>query len=327
MPLFAVAIDTGPPPPPPPLAQVLVSACTEALAEGSCVLAGKVGEGQAVPAQAVVVWDDPDRQNVRIWVAFRRETSVDRVERTMRFGAADDPAERWRTVGLMIGTLVGRTVGPGAPGAAPAPTPEPGAPARPGRRPPEGRAPRGSRSAGGQARPAGRHHRPVWASAGALTGPGFDSGMWRWGGWLRGGYAFESVPLMFCGAVSYALRPEDEQGLAAHWVSVGGGGGVHASVPSVRLGLDARLEVVADRFGVSAADKATGAEESGSHWRPAARLGLDAWWPDGEIAAATLGTEGWASSGTTSVELRGVPVAQAIPLGFALLAGIRIALP
>ena len=92
-----VAVEIAPPNAAAPLKQSLLDACSRA-AEERCV----EPEGEQEPnVVAIVSWTDP--LHARLEVALRREQRW--VVRTMGFAAQDAPAERWRAVGLVIGTL------------------------------------------------------------------------------------------------------------------------------------------------------------------------------------------------------------------------------
>ena len=119
-----------------PTASAVAEAVDEALAEPGAVRVhgvaylppdeGAIAQARAEGARGIaeVDWTDERRQQVHVRVHL--ETSPDWLDRRVEFSARDAPAERARTVGFTIASMVPR----GAPVATPAPAPAP-APAPP----------------------------------------------------------------------------------------------------------------------------------------------------------------------------------------------------
>jgi hypothetical protein len=346
IPVPVVIVDMGPLPAG-ELPAALIEACSEAVPHGSCVLGEPAPAPEAVYAVARVVWEEPNERLARVWVGVHGEQGPRSATQTVGFEPADQPAERWRAVGFAIGTLIGSeeqaarvqaraasassaAPGPALDGTAALPSPSGSSPP-----PSAGRRNAGARRGSpsrtqGAATPTAPEpplHHPLALSAGALGGPGLDSGMWRFGGLLRADWCFAELPLLVTIAGSYAVRPEDDNGLRASWVTLGAGAGACARVDAIRLGLDARAELVAERFAPAATDAATGAEDSGSRWAPGFRAALDLSWPSNSLVAAVLGADAWALSGSTTVRLAGVEAGAARGLSFALHAGVKVVLP
>ncbi|MBL9022174.1 MAG: hypothetical protein JNL21_08220 [Myxococcales bacterium] len=80
----------------------LVAACSVILAEGDCVVGA--GERRAI---AVVSWADDRHLRATIEVRLRhRDGTFAQSETNAAFGERDPAAERWRAMGLLIGTAV-----------------------------------------------------------------------------------------------------------------------------------------------------------------------------------------------------------------------------
>lgn len=310
MPLPAVVVDIGPPPAPPELATTLVTACSHAVADGNCRLAGARGSPPETRAAVRVVWQQPDELRADLYLTLRGPPAR-RLARTLTFRVADAPVERWRAAGFAIGALVGEAQARPAPSALP---------------------PEGSPVAPAEARDQAPsepeyRRRPIWIGLGALTGPGLSDSTWRFGGWVRGDYTFETLPLLVTLAASYAASPEDERGLGADWLALGVGTGVHFTASAARLEFRMRAELLAERLEVAATDEVSELEDSGSRWAVGPRLGAQLTWPYDSVVAAVAGVSGWTLSDETTIELRGAEVAAAPWAGVALGLGVRVGLP
>jgi hypothetical protein len=100
----AVVIDLGSQVAPNEAAWVL-EACNAAIVSGTCELDTSASEpGRAL---AIVRWESEGRRSVRIEVGLRAEERADWSVREMEFSARDPARERWRSVGLVLATLVG----------------------------------------------------------------------------------------------------------------------------------------------------------------------------------------------------------------------------
>jgi hypothetical protein len=99
----AVVVDLGSQVPATEAAWVL-AACNAAIANGTCELEAPA----ATPARAVAIVRLQGRgQRVRIEVGLRESERAAWSVREIEFATADPARERWRTVGLVLATLVG----------------------------------------------------------------------------------------------------------------------------------------------------------------------------------------------------------------------------
>ena len=89
-----------------PYAQVLVSACSSSVHDrGPCALGDVTGESARVVV--IVSWEGTGHFAAKIEVGVRQGTRADWRTRRVSFDATDQEIERWRSVGLIIATLVG----------------------------------------------------------------------------------------------------------------------------------------------------------------------------------------------------------------------------
>jgi hypothetical protein len=116
-----------------PNARILVNACTEGLREmGPCSLEDSTSS--AARAVVIVSWEGQGHTAAKIEVGVRRGArGADWVARYVTFNATDVETERWRSVGLIIATLVEQAgnekkAEPTGPPAAQTPTKPPPAP-------------------------------------------------------------------------------------------------------------------------------------------------------------------------------------------------------
>jgi len=229
-----VAVEIAPPDAPREHVTALLSACSRALADSACVLSSDAPEDRS-RAVAIVTWQGEGR--VQIEVGLRRQGNPEWRSRTLDFDPKDEPAERWRTVGFVVGTLSRPELPPEDSGAtssdAPAspqeplllPAPEPEQKPAP---PPPSRAAR---------RDAAR----AVLDVGAVTGPALDS--MRSGAVLRSRWRIAESLRAVVG-VNYLALPAGERGLSAGWLTALAG--VSALLgdqrAEVSFGLDARAE-------------------------------------------------------------------------------------
>src|SRR5580704_8130880 len=96
-----------------PIVGAMVDACSRGVA-GRCVLSGEPLDTEPT-ALAVVTWSDEEKRVVRVEVGLRREARAEWRVQAVTFRAEDAPAERWRSVGLVIATLVDESVQAAAP--------------------------------------------------------------------------------------------------------------------------------------------------------------------------------------------------------------------
>jgi hypothetical protein len=301
------------------LEPTMVEACTNAIAEGRCALASQTSDADQAEARAVAIvsWADGEQRTARIEVGLRRADRGQWLARTIEFRPQDAQPERWRAVGLVIATLVGDAIhAEAAPVPPPAPAPSPAPPPPP---PPPIRA-----------APEPVTHDRAWVDAGALIGPGLDTGAPRFGAGIRAAWAPLRPPLFVTVAAAYAGSARaSTTGVGASWTTLAAGVGPVVSAAGNALRFDARFEAVAERFDASVVAPDTGATDDGSLWRGGARVGLEGAWMPGRLVGVVAGAEGSLLDRSTTVRLHGVPVGQAAPHGleFAGFLSVRAVLP
>lgn len=289
----------------------MVDACSRALPEGRCVLANNDAPAPAT-ATAIVTWDGERHERARIEVgAAGRDRDAWQI-REVVFLPQDSDVERWRTVGLVIGTLAGRMREEGEPPAAPA-APKPVAVplARPG--PP--------RAPGAPASAASRDSL-AWLDAAGVFAPALDDGTWRVGAQLRGALSLRVVPLFGFVSFRYAVRPEDALGLGVQWTTIGAGAGLHVEA-GAQLAIQPHAELLAELVAASVHD-APAAEDAGSRWVGGARFGLDVAWTIRPLLSVFVGADATVLQSDTVIAVRGTPVARAEGFGFSPVLGARL---
>lgn len=246
MPVPVVVVDVSPPDAGHETTAALVEACSAAFARGRCEL----GSGLLGSRRALVRWSEDGAS-----AAIEVETSGSSPERReLNFTATDASIERWRAVGLVIGTLARDSEDPASPvehTAEPKPTPK--------RRVPD-------------AKPLSTERVPpsTWLTLAFATGPLGDT--LAYGASLRAahvvmGPAFASVSLR------YLTRPEDAHGVTLDLFAPSLGGGVRYSLGSgFELGgrVDATVELARARA------RSGGRSESASRVAVGGRVGCDA---------------------------------------------------
>lgn len=353
MPLPPIAVEIAPSDSSPELRQVLLDACTRAVQETTCVESN--AQSSATPVVvAIVSWRDAN--NVRLEVALRLERRW--IVRDVTFGANDDPAERWRAAGLVIGTLasvvanggptaveseaqpapevgseqgVDSTAPPAETSPPPAtttpPPPPPPAAARPTTPSPAKTVAAQStthiRDTGERRKIAAEPLPPGWMELAGIFGSALDSGPWRAGGELAARAIIPTLPLFGSIGISVSTTLGRVTGVSALWTEMVAGLGYRYELDGPFC-LQGRLEGIAQRFSVSIADGEQ-APTSGDRWIVGARAGADvAWWTWKNVGFVLGGTASW-NSGTTEVRLGGERVASSTPLSYAVRAGVAYA--
>lgn len=244
-----VSLDVLPADVPAEYAPAMVTACSDALAEGRCAIAQTLPESTQPEAVALVLWQGDAFLQVTVRVG---RGGGQWVARALSFSERDSISERWTTVGLTVATLVGETraldvrsratdpdetpaqpaVAPPAPATSKPKTASPLAPAAQPKEPPPQR----------------------WAGrVGVVTGPAWDAGGWRTGGWLSLGFRIPRTPVVLHSLGSYALSSGPSvQGseLSTRWATLGLGAGVTGSWATLNVAGTAALEVAYRRIDV-----------------------------------------------------------------------------
>jgi hypothetical protein len=100
VPFPPVVVDISPPESPAELRQSLLESCGRAVKSAGCVERGAPGAADAT-ISATVSWSGGSHVRLEVVLVLSNQ----KVEREIDFGPHDAPAERWRTTGLVVGTL------------------------------------------------------------------------------------------------------------------------------------------------------------------------------------------------------------------------------
>jgi len=250
-------------------APAMVTACTEALAEGVCALASATPESTQPDAVALVLWQDDRFLEVTVRVGRHGSQWV---ARRLSFAETDPLTDRFTTVGLTVGTLVGERQ-PSTPTAT-APALEPTVPAP--------TPPRASKTPA--ATDAVARGFELTADLAGLAGTAWQGGDWKKGVWGAARLKLGRSPLLVQVAGSYALSNGPEltgvDSLQSHWLSVGAGFGAQTTLPFVQLRGSALLELLFRQV-TATSHGARGSDNE----LPVRVLVLGAWPARGPIAA------------------------------------------
>src|SRR5262245_39322618 len=99
MPLPPVVIELAPQDANSPYAAALVTACSDTVTDGDCV----IGQRSSEPSRAVVIvtWDSNHRR-AHAEIGVRRNNADQWSSRDLDFQTGDPESERWRSMGLVI---------------------------------------------------------------------------------------------------------------------------------------------------------------------------------------------------------------------------------
>jgi hypothetical protein len=324
-----VAIEIAPPDAAPPLKQSLLDACGRS-AEAPCVEAQ--GEQAEPSIVAIVSWQDP--LHVRLEVALRHEQRW--VVRAMAFAEQDAPEERWRAVGLVIGTLgtliaqnkeppgteASHAVAP--PGAAEGPGPvEPALPPlrsepAPAVPPVEGTPDHVAPGESGTAPAGNEKHRDGWVGAALVVGSALDHGSPRMGAELDGQVHLGSSVYALVG-FSYSAALARVDGVQTTFAEAFAGL-LYAREVSKNYNAAFHVEALAERFSPSITSGDGGPTE-GERWLGGARAGADVFYWGLEPIGFFLGAAAKWTAGATDVRRSGQYVGSAPTLGYVVRAG------
>lgn len=291
-------------------APTLVEACTEAVTEGRCELGPESGTTRAV---VIVSWD-PGRRRAHLQIGTVRGGKDQWTSRDLSFRESDPERERWKAVGLVIGTLVGQAEREQAA--------EEEAKAKQDRPPTTAVAPKeppkAERLAPSQPVPARTASRPdrIWMGVELVAGPALDEGSWRFGPGLVAAYEAPDLSLIGMAGVRYLQRPKDDRGVSMRWLELSLGPGVFFE-PSPGFRLEGTTEALAQRVNASVE------ADAGGNWIFGMRVGLGAGLELGHWGALILGGHALGLSRGTVVSVDGEAVGRAPPLTFGASAGLR----
>lgn len=305
MPLPPVVIELSAVETASPNASVLIAACSAAVTDGECKLGPESGETRAV---VIVSWDAA-HSRAHIEIGVPQDGRNRWTNRDLDFIASDPEPERWKSVGLVIGTLVGQAererTEPKT--TAPAPTPPPVTP-------PPAPAPKTDEPPP-QTPPPNR----LWLGAELVVGPALDDGSWRFGPGVVGVYDVAPDRVFALTTLRYMVRPADSQDVDARWIGVSLGVGLHHE-PARGWRIEGRAETLLERMDATLSSVE---RDSDGRWLPGMRIAIggarlfDRW------GALTLGLEATGVSKGTLVTLRGERIGRAPPLTWGASAGFR----
>jgi hypothetical protein len=305
MPLPLLAIDLAPAEVATPGDRAaLVEACSEAFAAGDCVIGeSEAGDGR-VDWIARVRRNDADREFfIEVGTLRGIEPAIGR---SLGFRADDPPIERWRTVGLVIGTLANEAVRrTTAPDSEPSSSPRVLQPARTTIVPAV--TPSTSPS--------------IWLDVTALVAPA-TPGHWRVGAGLRAGYMLRA-PLFVSIGARYAERNDAERDLTLRWLTPSLGLGVRPWGFTPELMLEIRVEALAELVRATAEDSGSGRSDSASRWAPGARTGVDLSWMPASWLGVVVGGDLSYTGRPVELEVRNENVGTVSAWSFSMLAGVR----
>jgi hypothetical protein len=235
----------------------LIEGCTATSGGRTC----SANPSDNAPSQMVVTFafDDSEQRVARLRLRFgKRDAPVWRTE-WLEFRSTDDRTERWRALGLLIGTLAA------------------GYPERPQEIAPSAVPPaeQVSPSAPIALPSAGKVRQSRWhlsLDAGVVASPGIDASSPGAGLFARASFAPWSLPI----GATVAYRQERQWPASDFQLDLGSASlGGFARVELGRAALEGRAEVVRQFVILSADDAASGTSETHYRWQTGFRAGLD----------------------------------------------------
>jgi hypothetical protein len=321
-----VAVEIAPPDAGASLKQSLLDACSRA-AEVRCT--EPQGEQADPNIVAIVSWRDP--QHARLEVALRREQRW--VVRTMAFAEQDAPEERWRAVGLVIGTLaslIARNVEPPPDDGNTRPLP----PASATGGPPPVSAPPAEHSDSDEPPASEPDHveaasivetptneptpRPAWLGISVVVGSALDRGAPRLGAELDGQLRLAGSLYGLAG-IAYSASVARVDGVQTSFAEAFAGL-LYAHDLGHAFAAAVHAEGVLERFSPSI-DSSSGGATEGERWLGGARLGADVFYWGLEPVGFFLGGAAKWTAGQTDVQASGKYVGSTPTLGYVFRAG------
>ena len=237
----------------------MLQACDEAFLRGGCALADASAVTPPPQRSIRIAWSDSEQLAVHLELTIPGQIKPERV-RDLSFLPGDNIIERWRSVGLVAGTLADESLlfeSHSNPPQPPIPPPiHPLSPSLPGTPRPHPPRPR----------------QATWLDGAFTTGPVLSR--WQLGGALRGGHALGGALFTLVG-VRYSELPRDSDGLKLRWLTTSVGMGLRTWPAPGWLEADFRLEILSELAQASALDSATGNVDASGRLAPGARIGAD----------------------------------------------------
>ncbi len=270
----------------------MLDACSRAALPSPCVLRSEDNARAPSLVVATVTWNESGTAvRVHVEATGQRGAALDQ---DLAFRDTDELEERWRSVGLTVGTLAANAVPPPSPVQPPPRAREPARPVRALR---------------------------AQASLGTVAGPGFDNGPWRIGAWVRGDLALSPLPLSLFVDATHAQSAGRVRDVSGSWTTVAVGAGAFAEIDALQLRLGVRLAGTGERIGAAARDSSTGQQAGGARWVPGARAGLELLWPFQGWVGLVAASDVWWTPSPTDVLVRGAAAASSPNTGFVLRLG------
>ncbi|HWA77847.1 MAG TPA: hypothetical protein VG937_36180 [Polyangiaceae bacterium] len=315
--MLPVAVEVAPANAPREQVAALLTACSRAVGDADCVLAADAPDS-GTQAVAIVTWQSDGRATVE--VGLRQEGKPEWRSRNVSFLPSDEPLERWRAVGFVVGTLA-RGEEPEKPAAASAADevkPEPKA-VEDAARPQPRAEPANPFVSEVRKTPAGHPARAA-LELGAVMGPGLDG--LRAGGVLRSRFPiFEPLRSLF--TLKYVERPRDDGGLRGQWLTFAAG--VAGVLGNEISELSASLDLRAEYFRASVEDQ-QGRTGAASRWLPGFSFGVAGAWTPAPPLGFYLGAEGAWMLSRTEIQLKSAPYTEDRPFRVSVDGGVRLQL-
>lgn len=310
MPVPVVAIEiSAPAPVAPSRVQALLAACNHA-ASGAACQESDASVGAAAPAAvAIVAWQNDEV--ARLEIGVRHEGATRWSTRRIVFRAEDEPAERWRTVGFVIGTIVGQTspeidrknvlparrVAPDVPRTVEVPeAPPPEAPQT---------ATRG------------------WLEGTGVASPVSFSGPWLAGFAGRAALGARDWPVLGTASAAYAWQLVPLESIRSNWLSLSTGLVYPIAAMTDPIEVDLRLEaIIRQQHLVSALPD--GSRDEGKRWLGGAQVGVDVFWPLTSHWGVCSAAEIFVLGGRTTINQFGKDVYDLGAFGVQLSLGSRV---
>lgn len=271
-----VIVDLGADATPERIAWVL-DACNDAIGAGRCVTEAAAGEAPPRAVAIVRVRAGAERV-VRIEVGERGNEHAEWSLRELHFETGDPPAERWRSVGLALATLVGE-LDPDDDVSPPEQLDSAPAPPEPEPEPPPADARRASPESPPPIDTAPHFELPIerpraFIGLGILGGQGSVEQPVRWGGGLSAGW-ISAAGLSLGVTGDYSTLTTEQGRLKLDWLRLTASVGYRYWL-SERWSLGGALHAGVRRLGADL-DSDAGLRQSAA-WSPLASARVDAWW-------------------------------------------------
>lgn len=292
-------------------AALVVEACSRAVGHNGCVLFDPKQTGGAARALSVV--SAAGERRVRVDVARLGSADGLVISQELEFRTEDLPADRCRAVGLAIAALVAERSGSG-PSRTEQPRPVPEDASR-------------ANDADEGSRPATARGLSWLLGAGGLVGAGIQGGTARAGVWARTGLLDRRTGFFATVSTSYARATSDPApGLAVHWWTLGGGGGLGVPLRPLNTVVRARFEGFFDLTLATVQATALAHSASGQAAAGGSLAAVELVWPAGGPVALVAAGEAFIKTRSVQLKIESAPVASTAVGGYSATLGIELRL-